>query len=134
LGVLLEEEENFDLTRAYLDRCNADTVTQVEIFFDPQGHTARGVPIVEHRAEGDRPNGGQPGWQNAGGRAVGDGELGRSGLFGGYMNANLNVAAAALALSDDNVEKLARNSFTGSFLPKTKKATKCENVEAARAG
>ena len=45
MKVLREEEDYFDLTRAYLDRCAADNVTHVEIFFDPQGHTARGVPF-----------------------------------------------------------------------------------------
>jgi adenine deaminase len=45
MGVLREEEDYFDLTRAYLDRCAADNVAHVEIFFDPQGHTARGVPF-----------------------------------------------------------------------------------------
>ncbi len=45
MSVLLTEEDYFDLTRAYLDRCAADNVTHVEIFFDPQGHTGRGVPF-----------------------------------------------------------------------------------------
>jgi adenosine deaminase len=45
MNVLLTEEDYFDLTCAYLDRCAEDNVTHVEIFFDPQGHTARGVPF-----------------------------------------------------------------------------------------
>ncbi|MDH3791280.1 MAG: adenosine deaminase, partial [Rhodospirillales bacterium] len=45
MNVLLTEEDFFDLTRAYLDRCAADNVTHVEIFFDPQAHTGRGVPF-----------------------------------------------------------------------------------------
>ena len=45
MSVLRTEEDYFDLTRAYLDRCKADNVTHVEIFFDPQGHTGRGVPF-----------------------------------------------------------------------------------------
>ncbi len=30
---------------AYLNRARADNVRHAEIFFDPQGHTARGVPF-----------------------------------------------------------------------------------------
>lgn len=43
MGVLLVEQDFFDLTMAYLERANADNVRHVEIFFDPQGHTERGV-------------------------------------------------------------------------------------------
>jgi adenine deaminase len=43
MGVLLTEQDFFDLTFAYLQRAHADTVRHVEIFFDPQGHTERGV-------------------------------------------------------------------------------------------
>lgn len=43
MGVLLKEQDFFDLTMAYLERANADNVRHVEIFFDPQGHTERGV-------------------------------------------------------------------------------------------
>jgi len=43
MNVLRTEEDYFDLTATYLDRCAADNVRHVEIFFDPQGHTARGV-------------------------------------------------------------------------------------------
>ena len=35
-----------DLTWAYLERAAADKVVHVEIFFDPQSHTARGVPFL----------------------------------------------------------------------------------------
>jgi adenosine deaminase len=41
--VLLEEEDFYDLARAYLDRARADGVRHVEAFFDPQTHTDRGV-------------------------------------------------------------------------------------------
>ena len=54
--------------------------------------------------------------------------------FGGYMNANLNAVAAALALSEADIVQLAKNSFTGSFLPEAEKARWCEAVEAARVG
>ena len=46
MAVLLTEQDFFDLTTAYLDRAATDGVRHVEIFFDPQGHTARGVPIA----------------------------------------------------------------------------------------
>ena len=45
MNVLRTEEDYFDLTSAYLDRCAADNVVHSEIFFDPQGHTGRGVPF-----------------------------------------------------------------------------------------
>ncbi len=45
MSVLLTEEDFFDLTMAYLNRARADNVRHAEIFFDPQGHTARGVPF-----------------------------------------------------------------------------------------
>ncbi|GAA0571625.1 adenosine deaminase [Rhizomicrobium electricum] len=44
-SVLLAEEDFFDLTRAYLKRAAADNVRHVEVFFDPQTHTDRGVPF-----------------------------------------------------------------------------------------
>ena len=43
MAVLLTEQDFFDLTWAYLQRAHADNVRHVEIFFDPQGHTERGV-------------------------------------------------------------------------------------------
>ncbi len=43
MGVLHCEQDFYDLTAAYLARANADNVRHVEIFFDPQGHTERGV-------------------------------------------------------------------------------------------
>ncbi|MCB9672643.1 MAG: adenosine deaminase [Alphaproteobacteria bacterium] len=45
-GVLLHEADFFDLTWAYLLRAAADGVRHVEIFFDPQTHTDRGVPFA----------------------------------------------------------------------------------------
>ncbi|WP_411816311.1 adenosine deaminase [Hyphococcus sp. DH-69] len=45
MNVLQTEEDFFDLTMAYLNRARADNVRHAEIFFDPQGHTARGVPF-----------------------------------------------------------------------------------------
>lgn len=43
MAVLLHEQDFYDLTMAYLGRVYADGVRHVEIFFDPQGHTERGV-------------------------------------------------------------------------------------------
>jgi adenosine deaminase len=43
MSVLLTEQDFYDLTWAYLERAHADNVRHVEIFFDPQGHTERGV-------------------------------------------------------------------------------------------
>jgi adenosine deaminase len=45
MNVLRTEEDFFDLTMAYLNRARADNVRHAEIFFDPQGHTARGLPF-----------------------------------------------------------------------------------------
>lgn len=41
--VLIEEQDFYDLTWAYLERAAMDNVRHVEIFFDPQTHTERGV-------------------------------------------------------------------------------------------
>ena len=268
MNVLRTEQDYFDLTRAYLERCAADNVTHVEIFFDPQGHTARGVPfdvvasgIIAGLEDGERRHGitwrlimsflrhlseedgfatlreaepwlgrfigvgldssemGQPPSKfsrlfrrcremglllcchageegppayvrealeigvdriDHGNRAMEDAglvrEIARRGLtltvcplsntalkvigrmadspvrrmleaglsvtvnsddpayFGGYMNANFEAVAAALALAEEDVVQLAKNSFTGSFLPEPEKARWCAAVEAARAG
>ncbi len=43
MSVLLKRQDFFDLAFAYLERVAAQNVTHAEIFFDPQGHTERGV-------------------------------------------------------------------------------------------
>ena len=43
MAVLHSEQDFYDLTAAYLARAHADTVRHAEIFFDPQGHTTRGI-------------------------------------------------------------------------------------------
>jgi adenosine deaminase len=43
MSVLQTEQDFYDLTWVYLERCAADNVMHTEIFFDPQGHTERGV-------------------------------------------------------------------------------------------
>ncbi|MCG8491511.1 MAG: adenosine deaminase [Sneathiellales bacterium] len=45
MGVLLTEQDFYDLTWAYLKKVHSQNVIHVEIFFDPQGHTERGVPF-----------------------------------------------------------------------------------------
>lgn len=45
-GVLIESEDFYDLTWAYLERAHADNVRHAEIFFDPQTHTARGIKFA----------------------------------------------------------------------------------------
>ena len=42
-GVLLKEEDFFDMGLAYFRRAAADHVVHAELFFDPQTHTERGV-------------------------------------------------------------------------------------------
>ncbi len=46
MSVLLQEQDFYDLTLAYLRRVAQDNVRHVEIFFDPQGHTDRGVAFA----------------------------------------------------------------------------------------
>jgi adenosine deaminase len=43
MSVLRERRDFFDLAYAYLEKVAAQNVTHAEIFFDPQGHTERGV-------------------------------------------------------------------------------------------
>src|SRR3712207_6509581 len=45
MQVLLHEQDFYDLTRAYLRKVSEQNVRHVEIFFDPQAHTDRGVPF-----------------------------------------------------------------------------------------
>jgi len=54
-SVLLHEQDFYDMAMAYLQRAVNDHVIHAEIFFDPQTHTDRGVPIANvinglHRA------------------------------------------------------------------------------------
>jgi adenosine deaminase len=45
MRVLLTEQDFYDLAMAYLTKAASQTVRHAEIFFDPQGHTDRGVPF-----------------------------------------------------------------------------------------
>lgn len=43
MNVLQTEEDFYDLAMAYLKRAKENNVRHVEIFFDPQAHTSRGI-------------------------------------------------------------------------------------------
>jgi adenine deaminase len=45
-SVLLHEADFFDMAWAYFQRAHADGVVRAELFFDPQTHTERGVPMA----------------------------------------------------------------------------------------
>ena len=45
MQVLLNERDFYDLTWAYLQKVSAQNVRHAEVFFDPQAHTDRGVPL-----------------------------------------------------------------------------------------
>lgn len=42
-SVLIEGQDFYDLTRAYLEKISSQNVIHTEIFFDPQTHTDRGI-------------------------------------------------------------------------------------------
>ena len=42
-NVLIEEQDFYDLTWAYLQKIGSQNVVHTEVFFDPQTHTSRGV-------------------------------------------------------------------------------------------
>ncbi|GFO67734.1 adenine deaminase [Geomonas limicola] len=45
MQVLIKEEDFYDLALAYFERAHADRIRHCELFFDPQGHTERGIPF-----------------------------------------------------------------------------------------
>ena len=45
MNVLQTEQDFYDITMAYLMKCDEENVMHTEIFFDPQGHTCRGIPF-----------------------------------------------------------------------------------------
>ncbi len=45
MNALRSERDFYDLTFAYLEKAHAQAVMHAEIFFDPQGHTSRGLPF-----------------------------------------------------------------------------------------
>jgi adenosine deaminase len=46
MSVLRTEADFHDLAWAYLERAHKQNLRHVEMFFDPQGHTARGIPFA----------------------------------------------------------------------------------------
>jgi len=44
-SVLLKEQDFFDMAWAYFEKAAAENIVHAELFFDPQTHTERGVPI-----------------------------------------------------------------------------------------
>ena len=58
MGVLLTEQDFYDLAMAYFRKAHSQNVVYAETFFDPQAHTSRGVDfstVIEgfHRAQQD---------------------------------------------------------------------------------
>jgi adenosine deaminase len=58
MGVLIEEQDFYDLAMAYFGKARSQNVVYAEVFFDPQAHTTRGIPfatVIEgfHRAQRD---------------------------------------------------------------------------------
>jgi adenosine deaminase len=58
MSVLLTEADFYDLALAYFRKAHSQNVVYAEVFFDPQAHTARGVPFETviagfHRAQLD---------------------------------------------------------------------------------
>jgi adenine deaminase len=43
MSVLRTEQDYYELTLAYMQRAHGDGVRHAEVFFDPQGHTRRGI-------------------------------------------------------------------------------------------
>jgi adenosine deaminase len=55
MTVLVTEQDFYDLAWAYLQKAHSQNIIHVEMFFDPQAHTSRGIPfatVIEgyHRA------------------------------------------------------------------------------------
>ena len=58
MGVLQQEQDFYDLAMAYFRKAHSQNLRYAEIFFDPQGHTSRGVQFETvitglHRARND---------------------------------------------------------------------------------
>lgn len=58
IRVLVREMDFYELTRAYLQKACAQNIRHIEMFFDPQAHTSRGIAFETaisgiHRAMGD---------------------------------------------------------------------------------
>ncbi len=46
MSALQIEQDFYDLTMAYMQQCKLENIVHAEIFFDPQGHTHRGVDFA----------------------------------------------------------------------------------------
>ena len=46
MSVLLTEQDFYDLAMAYFRKAQSQNVVYAEVFFDPQAHTARGIPFA----------------------------------------------------------------------------------------
>jgi adenine deaminase len=46
MSVLLTEQDFYDLAMAYFRKAHSQNVVYAEVFFDPQAHTARGIPFA----------------------------------------------------------------------------------------
>ena len=53
--------------------------------------------------------------------------------FGGYVNQNFRETAKAVGLTRDDIITLARNSFTGSFLPADEQAKHLAEIDRVAA-
>jgi adenosine deaminase len=49
--------------------------------------------------------------------------------FGGYIEKNLREAATALDLSERQIRELARNAFTGAFIPSNQRYQYMRSLE-----
>src|SRR4029453_423543 len=45
MSVLLTEHDFYDLAMAYYQKAHSQNVVYAEVFFDPQAHTSRGIPL-----------------------------------------------------------------------------------------
>ena len=43
MNVLQDEDDYYQLMKAYFEQCKAQNIVHAEIMFDPQGHTSRGI-------------------------------------------------------------------------------------------
>ena len=121
-SVLRTEPDFHDLADAYLARAAADHVVRAEIFFDPQTHTARGVPLTvcplsnqKLRVFPDLAGHNLKALLDAGLLATVNSD--DPAYFGGYVGDNLRAVFAATGMTARHAWQLAVNSFEASFAP-----------------
>ncbi len=103
-NVLQTEQDFFDMTRAYLQRCRAQNIIHTEIFFDPQTHTDRGISL--EAVNSDDP-----------------------AYFGGYLNENYLTLHRNLNITREQAIRLAHNSFEASFTGEKEKQALTARLE-----